>query len=65
MTSKVYRSVNDKSRMQNSSSDAYNLLKKVCNIIKIIRDKGKTGERITECHNVHEIYDNTEFCSRP
>ena len=27
MTSKVYKSVNDKSRMQNSSSDDYNLLK--------------------------------------
>ena len=65
MTSKVYRSVNDKSRTQNSSSDDYNLLKKICNIIKIISDKGKIGERITECHNVHDIYDNTEFCSRP
>lgn len=42
------------------------MFKKICNIIKIIRDKGKIGERIIECHNVvHEIYDNTEFCSRP
>lgn len=29
---------------------------KICNM-KIIRDKGKIGERIIECHNVvHEIY---------